>query len=104
MPGGHLEEDETPENGALREFQEETRYRCAQLRPLTGLSGPEVGSAEDVELIFFWEQYDGRQPIECREGQALRFVPRAEATRLPRRDYLTRVWDLALATQGCLLP
>jgi 8-oxo-dGTP diphosphatase len=98
MPGGHLEPGETPEEGAVREFQEETDYRCTNLHPLTRLTGAE-GSAENQELIFFWAPYDGSQRIECREGQALRFVPRAQAENLPHRDYLTEVWDLALAAQ-----
>jgi hypothetical protein len=51
-------------------------------------------------MTFFWDEYDGRQPIECREGTALRFVDRGEAESLPRRDYLTRVWDLGLAARN----
>lgn len=99
MPGGHLEPGETPAEGAAREFQEETSYRCSKVRPLVRLRGGDAGYAENQELIFFWEQYDGCQPVECREGQALRFVARREANDLPRRDYLTDVWDLALAAQ-----
>ena len=91
FPGGHVEADETPEEGAVREFQEETCYRCERLAQLT-----QFAVAEGT-LIFFWARYDGRQAIDCREGQALEFVPRSQVERLPRRDYLTRVWDLALA-------
>lgn len=97
MPGGHVEPGETPEQGAAREFQEETNYRCGNLQRLTELSGSEAGCRDNRDLIFFWEQYDGRQSVECHEGQALRFVPREHAENLPRRDYLTDVWDLAIA-------
>jgi 8-oxo-dGTP diphosphatase len=99
VPGGHLEADETPEEGAVREFQEETNYLCAELRPVIRLSHPLEGIAENQEVVFFWEQYDGRQRIECHEGQALRFVFREDVESLPHRNYLTRVWDLALAAQ-----
>jgi 8-oxo-dGTP pyrophosphatase MutT (NUDIX family) len=94
FPGGHVEAGEAPDAGAAREFEEETCYRCGQLRLLTRLSVPEG------ELVFFWEEYDGRQPVECREGQALQFIPREEVGKLPRQNYLARVWDLALAAQA----
>ena len=94
FPGGHLEVGETPDEGAAREFEEETCYRCGRMRPLTSFP------VEDGELYFFWEIYDDHQRIECREGQALKFIPRDHADHLPRRDYLTRVWDLAVATRN----
>ena len=99
MPGGHLEPGESPAEAAVREFAEETHYRCDKLQPLVQLRGAEAGCADNQELIFFWAQYDGRQPIECLEGQALRFVRREQVGNLPRRDYLTEVWDLALAAR-----
>ena len=94
FPGGHVEPGEAPDAGAAREFEEETCYRCAPLHLLTRFLVPEG------ELLFFWDTYDGRQPIECREGQALQFIPREEVEKLPRQNYLTRVWDLARAAQA----
>ena len=100
VPGGHIEPGETPRDGACREFLEETCYRCANPRPLTQFSSASAGYAGDFDLVFFWDIYDGVQAIECREGQALEFVPRLAAEHIPRRDYLTRVWDLALSESG----
>lgn len=100
VPGGHLEPGETPAAGATREFEEETCYRCTSLRPLADFHARDLGYDGEFRMLFFWDRYDGRQRIECREGQAVRFVRREEVGDLPRRDYLTRVWDLALSAGG----
>lgn len=93
FPGGHLEWNETPREGAAREMQEETCYRCDNLRPLIRLA------IEEGELLFFWDNYDGRQHVTCREGQALEFVNRQKVESLPKQPYVTDVFDLALAAQ-----
>ncbi len=38
FPGGHVEWGETPREGAAREMEEETCYRCHNLRPLIRLA------------------------------------------------------------------
>ena len=85
---------------ARREFLEETRYACANPRLLAEFSSQALGYDGDFDLVFFWDRYDGIQEIECREGQALRFVSRSDAENLPSRDYLTKVWDLALSARA----
>ena len=104
IPGGHLEPGEMPLQGAAREVEEETCYRCAHPRPLADFHCTELGYQGDFRMIFFWDVYDGRQRIECREGQAAVFIRRDEVERLPRRDHLTRVWDLALAARHACQP
>lgn len=99
IPGGHVEPGESPQQGAVREVEEETCYRSANPRPLADFHGSELGYPGNLRMVFFWDEYDGVQRIECREGQAAAFVRRADAHRLPRRDYLTRIWDLALAAR-----
>jgi 8-oxo-dGTP pyrophosphatase MutT (NUDIX family) len=93
FPGGHLNWGETARDGAAREMEEETCYRCRNLRPLTRLA------IEEGTLLFFWENYDGQQHVACREGQALEFVDRRKLESLPTQPYLTDVFDLALAMQ-----
>lgn len=101
VPGGHVDPGESPATGATREFLEETDYDCrTTARPLAHWRSEEVGYAPGFDLFFLWALYDGRQPVICHEGQALAFVPRADAETLPRRDYLTRIWDLALSASG----
>jgi 8-oxo-dGTP pyrophosphatase MutT (NUDIX family) len=93
FPGGHIEQGETPREGAAREMEEETCYRCHNLRPLIRLE------IEEGTLLFFWENYDGRQRVACQEGQRLEFVDRRNVDPLPKQSYLTDVFDLALAAQ-----
>lgn len=99
VPGGHADPGETPAQAAVREFEEETCYRCSEVRPLAEFSAAELGYTGDYRLVFFWANYDGKQAIECREGQALEFVCRDAVGKLPCRDYLSHVWDLALAAR-----
>jgi hypothetical protein len=74
-------------------MEEETCYRCHNLRPLTGLA------IDGGTLLFFWDNYDGQQNVACREGQALAFVDRRKVESLPKQPYLREVFDLALAAQ-----
>jgi 8-oxo-dGTP pyrophosphatase MutT (NUDIX family) len=97
FPGGHCEPGEDRETCALREFFEETSYRCASLNYLVTYAAADIEYWGDFDLTFFWERFDGLQPYRCGEGQDLRFVTRAEAGRLPMPPYLPRVWDMALA-------
>lgn len=99
VPGGHVEPGETVIQGAVREVEEETCYRSSHPRPLADFHASELGYDGNFRMVFFWDEYDGFQRIECREGQAAKFVRRAAAASLPARDYLTRVWDLALAAR-----
>lgn len=102
FPGGHLEFDELPEAAARREFLEESGYVCRELKPLIALRGRPLGYGDDFELTFFWSRFDETQSYTCLEGQALCFVAREGVDALPRCEYLTRVWDLALQASGIL--
>jgi 8-oxo-dGTP pyrophosphatase MutT (NUDIX family) len=95
-PGGHCEEGESEEECARREFLEETGYRCDILHELSRFWDDHVPGAA-LWLKVFWAVYDGRQPVACQEGQALEFLPRADAGRYPIPGYLVDLWDRALA-------
>lgn len=96
FPGGHIEEGESPLEGAMREFEEETLYRCEWLEEIGTYSGGELGYDDSFRATFFWTVYDGVQHVECREGQDLKFVKFEEIEELPKRPYLTMIWRLSL--------
>jgi 8-oxo-dGTP pyrophosphatase MutT (NUDIX family) len=100
IPGGHPEPGEPIEMCARRELWEETGYRCDGLRFLGQL--PDVNDVTGLPypLLVFWGRYDGEQALECREGQALRFLDRAEARNYPIPEVVWRAWDMALIERG----
>ena len=99
FPGGHCNAGESLEDGALREFQEETGYRCARLTWLTSFCHPSDDLQSMYELALFMSIYDGAQPVRCYEGQSVEFISREQALRLPMPDYVWRVWDMAIEAQ-----
>ena len=99
FPGGHCEAHESCEEGALREFLEETGYRCLGAQGLTEFVYISPDDGQSKWMSYLWAEYDGETPVFCFEGPAVAFVPRGEAAGLPRPAYLTEVWDLALAAR-----
>jgi 8-oxo-dGTP pyrophosphatase MutT (NUDIX family) len=93
-PGGHAEPGEDIEDCARREFLEETEYACGELHVLTRFDD-RVGD-NVIDLTMFWTRYDGRQPLVCREGQALEFVARDDFAGRDIPAYLVDVWDAAI--------
>lgn len=96
FPGGHVEEGESVDAGARREFLEETTYQCADLQWLASVNDVFYPSWPSYPLHVFVARYDGIQPFRCLEGQDLRFFARADADHLPMPRYQLLLWDLAI--------
>ena len=96
-PGGHCEPSEPFEACARREFLEETGYHCVELNWLTSFEDAYSGDWPPYQLTIYWASYDGLQPFQCMEGQALEFVQRLDAPAYPIPGYLVELWDLAIA-------
>jgi 8-oxo-dGTP pyrophosphatase MutT (NUDIX family) len=97
FPGGHCEDGETCRDCARRECREETGYDCPELKPLTEFKYVAPENGRTYWLSFWQARYDGFSPVACFEGQEVRFIPRVEIAAKPTPEYLTAVWDLALA-------
>lgn len=95
-PGGHCDDSESWTTCASREFFEETEYRCRNLRYLTEIDVDDVPDSPPFRLAVYWDVYDGRQAVVCREGQALAFIDRTQAPVLAVPGFLIDLWDQAL--------
>lgn len=102
FPGGHADLGESPADCAVRELEEETAYQSPRLDFLLSFEDDFFGHQPVRPMDVFWGIYDGRQPVECREGQALRFVLREEAPGLQTPPYQLAIWDFALAKKAFL--
>lgn len=95
IPGGHQDQGETLEQCAIREVEEETGYKCDNLKHLNTFEHDD-GDGEKYQISLFWTKYDGIQTYQCHEGQAVRFVSRCEVENLPFLQFLLPFWDKAI--------
>lgn len=98
-PGGHADPGESTVECARRELREETGYHASDLHYL--MSSDQTDERwPSYQLTIFWSRYDGIQDVVCNEGQALAFVERTKAAKLPIPAHLLNAWDAALAAVG----
>ncbi len=99
-PGGHCEPGESMEKSARRELEEETGYACRDLHLAAVIENFQLCETDPpCRLAVFWTCYDGRQPVECLEGQVVRFVSRQDAETYSMPRCLFPIWDQALIAQ-----
>ncbi|GAA2647638.1 NUDIX hydrolase [Paractinoplanes durhamensis] len=81
LPGGAIEEGETPLEGAMRELWEETSLRpSAPLRLFTRQDLPDLGR---VKHYFYGPTTAAQSDVVLGEGAAMLFIPAAEALNRP---------------------
>ncbi|GIW78855.1 MAG: hypothetical protein KatS3mg105_0662 [Gemmatales bacterium] len=95
-PGGHRNPNEPMAACARREFLEETGYDCDDLRWLTTVIDDPGGGWPAYPLYVYWAFYDGKRPLHCLEGQALKFLNRNEAKDYPIPPLIFELWDRVL--------
>jgi len=79
--GGHLERDEDPRSGALREIREETGLTVNNLC-LRGIINVDAGHTTGIMLFIFTAQSASREVAACGEG-SLHWVALDQAHDLP---------------------
>ncbi|OGY26593.1 MAG: hypothetical protein A2Z24_02110 [Candidatus Woykebacteria bacterium RBG_16_44_10] len=73
IPGGKIEPGEKPRQAAIRELQEESGYIMASPRLLV-TEDYNLPNGSPVKRRIFWGIYDGKQAINCFEGQEMLFI------------------------------
>jgi 8-oxo-dGTP pyrophosphatase MutT (NUDIX family) len=96
FPGGHIESGETLEEGARREFREETGYLCDDMKWLLSIYDCFYPGWPSYPLHLFLARYDEKQKVCCFEGQDLRFVSLETGATLPMPNYQKLIWQLAI--------
>lgn len=71
-PGGHVKSNETFLQCAFRELYEETGYIASNLKFLYSVKEKNISSLTIIKL--YWDYYDGKQKINCYEGQNIKFI------------------------------
>lgn len=94
--GGHLERDEDPLSGAIREISEETGLTVRDVR-LCGVHNIDTGGAGGILLLTFTAVSDTREiRVESSEG-TLHWVPVAEVLALDLVEDLPQILPRVLA-------
>ncbi len=74
LPGGKREGDESNSENAIRELKEECGYSLSNPKLVLRQTVTKDNGIMIDEFVFH-EEYDGRQPIQCLEGQDIKFIP-----------------------------
>jgi 8-oxo-dGTP diphosphatase len=72
--GGHIERDEDPLSGAVREIREETGLEVRDVR-LRGVHNIDAGDSSGIMIFVFSASSDSREVIDAGEEGTLHWIP-----------------------------
>ena len=79
--GGHCNYGETPYECAIREFHEESGYKCNNIHWFGNYFFPYRDGLHHI-VCTFWSVYDNKQKINCYEGQKIIFLSLREVSEI----------------------
>ena len=100
--GGHIEQDEDPLTGAIREIREETGLSVAQ-PTLRGVLHVDAGAETGIMVFVFSAEAPSREVVANDEG-TLEWVPRAHIAELPLVEDVLALLPLVLDSDPCAPP
>lgn len=100
--GGHIERDEDPLTGAIREMQEETGLDVANVR-LRGIIHVDAGADNGILVFVFTAEARSRDFKDSDEGR-LEWVPLAQADEYPLVEDLPVLLPLLFDAPSSQLP
>ena len=94
-PGGHAKKYEKISSCAKREFFEETRYICKNIKFICNKKF-KLKKLDTMSVYFYWENYDHKQKIKCNEGQKTKFLSFQNFKKKNKPEYLLEIYRTVL--------
>ena len=94
-PGGHAKKYEKIASCAKREFFEETRYICKNIKFICNKKF-NLKKLNTMRVYFYWENYDHKQKIKCNEGQKAKFLSFQNFKKKNKPEYLLEIYRAVL--------
>ena len=103
IPGGRVEQNETPEQAAIREIVEEAGVRCGNLQPLA-FAHPGLDNFENPTFLFYTKTFeklhsvtDPQEVVECA------WIPLQQAVEMVfRREIIDSMTIIGILTYHAL--
>jgi 8-oxo-dGTP pyrophosphatase MutT (NUDIX family) len=94
LPSGLIDDNEQPEETAIRELEEETGYRAGRVEPLVTFQ-PTVGMVDSENSIFIgYEPEKVAEPVDVTEADRIEWVPLKSVSQLIKEGQIVNAGTL----------